>query len=427
MSAIKSIHARQILDSRGNPTIEVDTLLEDGTLGRASVPSGASIGEYEAVEIRDNQQSYMGKSVLSAVNNINKIITPTIIGQNSDDYQTIDNQMIDLDNTPNKSSLGANAILGVSMSIIKAASISNNMELYEYLHDGGVYRMPIPMMNIINGGSHADNNVDIQEFMIYPNGAESFSEALQMGTEIFHNLKTILKSKGLNTAVGDEGGFAPNLKSNEEAIEIILLAIDKANYKINTQINIALDVAASELYNKTTAKYMLKSENKELNSDQMIQYYIELCSKYPVVSIEDGLDENDWNGWINMQNALGNTVQLVGDDLTVTNPIRLRQAIDQSAMNAILIKLNQIGTVSETLKTIEIAKNANFNYIISHRSGETEDTFISDFSVAVSSGQIKTGSLCRTDRIAKYNQLIRIEEHLMNNNRNTEFINVLKS
>ena len=427
MSAIKLIHARQILDSRGNPTIEVDTLLEDGTLGRAAVPSGASTGEYEAVEIRDNQQSYMGKSVLSAVNNINNIIAPTIIGQNPDDYQTIDNQMIELDNTPNKSNLGANAILGASMSIVKAASISNNMELYEYLHHGGVYRMPIPMMNIINGGSHADNNVDIQEFMIYPNGAESFSESLQMGTEIFHNLKTILKSKGLNTAVGDEGGFAPNLKSNEEAIEIILLAIEKANYKINTQINIALDVAASELYDKTTAKYILKSENKELNSDEMIQYYIELCSKYPIVSIEDGLDENDWKGWINMQNALGNTIQLVGDDLTVTNPIRLDKAINQSAMNAILIKLNQIGTVSETLKTIEIAKKANFNYIISHRSGETEDTFIADFSVAVSSGQIKTGSLCRTDRIAKYNQLIRIEEHLMNNNQHVEFINVLKS
>ncbi len=427
MSAIKSIHARQILDSRGNPTVEVDTLLEDGTLGRAAVPSGASTGEYEAVEIRDNQKSYMGKSVLSAINNINKIIAPTIIGQNPNDYQSIDKQMIELDNTPNKSSLGANAILGVSMSIVKAAAVCNNMELYEYLHNGGIYRMPIPMMNIINGGSHADNNVDIQEFMIYPNGAESFSEALQMGTEIFHNLKTILKSKGLNTAVGDEGGFAPNLKSNEEAIEIILLAIDKANYKINTQINIALDVAASELYNRATTKYILNSENKELNSDEMIQYYIELCAKYPIVSIEDGLDENDWNGWVNMQNALGNTVQLVGDDLTVTNPIRLNKAIDQSAMNAILIKLNQIGTVSETLNTIEIAKNADFNYIISHRSGETEDTFIADFSVAVSSGQIKTGSLCRTDRIAKYNQLIRIEEHLLSNNQNTEFINVLKS
>ena len=312
------------------------------------------------------------------------------------------------------------------MSIVKAASIASNMELYQYLNIGDTYRMPAPMMNIINGGSHADNNVDIQEFMIYPNGAKSFSEALQMGTEIFHNLKTILKSKGLNTAVGDEGGFAPDLKSNEEAIEIILMAIEKANYNINTQINIALDVAASELYNKDSKKYILQSENKELNSEQMIQYYVDLCAKYPIVSIEDGLDENDWDGWIDMQHILGKNIQLVGDDLTVTNPVRLQQAIDQSAMNAILIKLNQIGTVSETLKAIEIAKEAGFNYIISHRSGETEDTFISDFSVAVSSGQIKTGSLCRTDRIAKYNQLLRIEEHLINNNQKFEFINVLE-
>ena len=427
MPAIKSIHARQILDSRGNPTIEVDTTLNDGVIGRASVPSGASTGKYEAVEIRDEKSIYMGKSVLNAVNNINKIIAPTIIGQRPDDYQSIDHQMISLDNTPNKSYLGANAILGVSMSIVKAASISNNVELYQYLHSGNTYRMPAPMMNIINGGSHADNNVDIQEFMIYPNGAKSFSEALQMGTEIFHNLRTILKSKGLNTAVGDEGGFAPNLKSNEEAIEIILMAVNKANYKLNTEINIALDVAASELYNSDTQKYILKSENKELNSDQMIQYYEDLCTKYPVVSIEDGLDENDWSGWINMQKSLGNKVQLVGDDLTVTNPIRLKQSIEQSAMNAILIKLNQIGTVSETLQTIDIAKNAGFNYIISHRSGETEDTFISDFSVAVSSGQIKTGSLCRTDRIAKYNQLIRIEEQLIAQSKNIEFINVLDS
>ena len=426
MPTIKSIHARQILDSRGNPTVEVDTLLDDGTMGRAAVPSGASTGEYEAVEIRDKKSAYMGKSVYDAVDNINAIIAPSIVGRNPNDYQSIDSQIIELDNTPNKSKLGANAILGVSMSIVKAASIASNMELYQYLNIGDTYRMPAPMMNIINGGSHADNNVDIQEFMIYPNGAKSFSEALQMGTEIFHNLKTILKSKGLNTAVGDEGGFAPDLKSNEEAIEIILMAIEKANYNINTQINIALDVAASELYNKDSKKYILQSENKELNSEQMIQYYVDLCAKYPIVSIEDGLDENDWGGWIDMQNILGKNIQLVGDDLTVTNPVRLQQAIDQSAMNAILIKLNQIGTVSETLKAIEIAKEAGFNYIISHRSGETEDTFISDFSVAVSSGQIKTGSLCRTDRIAKYNQLLRIEEHLINNNQKFEFINVLE-
>ena len=415
MSKIKKLYARQILDSRGNPTIEVDTYLEDGTTGRAAVPSGASTGEYEAVELRDNDTAYMGKSVLSAVNNVNQKIAPMLIGKNANDFKNIDQDMIALDNTENKSILGANAILGASMSIVKAASISNQMYLYEYLHKDDEYIMPVPMMNIINGGSHADNNVDIQEFMICPTGAKSFSESLQMGAEVFHNLKKILISKKLNTAVGDEGGFAPNLKSNEEAVEIILLAIEKSGYEINTQINIALDVAASELYNQKIEKYELESENLKLTSDEMIEYYKRLCSKYPIISIEDGLDENDWIGWRKLTKEMPCGLQLVGDDLTVTNPLRLNRAIDESAMNAILIKLNQIGTVSETLETIKIAQNANFGTIISHRSGETEDTFISDLSVAVSSGQIKAGSLCRTDRIAKYNQLLRIEERFDSN------------
>ena len=415
MAIIQNIKARQILDSRGNPTIEVDTYLEDGTIGRAAVPSGASTGKYEAIELRDNNTAYMGKSVLSAVNNVHDRIKPMIIGKNANDFKDIDQAMIGLDNTDNKSILGANAMLGVSMSIVKAASISNKMHLYQYLHEDDEYIMPVPMMNIINGGSHADNNVDIQEFMICPTGAKSFSESLRMGTEIFHNLKNILNSKRLNTAVGDEGGFAPNLKSNEEAIEIILLAIEKSGYELNTQINIALDVAASELYNSETEKYELQSENLELTSNEIIEYYKRLCSKYPIISIEDGLDENDWVGWQKLTKEMKCGIQLVGDDLTVTNPIRLNRAINESAMNAILIKLNQIGTVSETLETIKIAQNSNFGTIISHRSGETEDTFISDLSVAVSSGQIKTGSLCRTDRIAKYNQLLRIEEYCHSN------------
>jgi len=415
MSLIKSIHARQILDSRGNPTLEVETYLTNGVMGRAAVPSGASTGEYEAAELRDNNTEYLGKSVINAVNNVNTIIAPTVTGLNPDDFKAIDQNLIDLDGTNNKSKLGANAILGVSMSIVQAAAVKNNLQLYEYLHNDKQYIMPIPMMNIINGGSHADNNVDIQEFMVYPNGAESFSHALQIGAEIFHHLKKILKAKNLNTAVGDEGGFAPNLKSNEEAIEIILEAINSANYKPETDVNIALDVAASELYNKNSKKYILKSENMELNSNEMIEYYMNLCSKYPIVSIEDGLDENDWGGWEKLTLHLGKSVQIVGDDLTVTNPKRLKKAIDNQSMNAILIKLNQIGTVSETLDAINMAKEAKFNTIISHRSGETEDTFIADFSVATSSGQIKAGSLCRTDRIAKYNQLLRIEEHTKKN------------
>jgi len=422
MTLIKTIHARQIFDSRGNPTVEVDTTLDNGIVGRAAVPSGASTGEYEAVELRDNQSDYMGKSVFTAVNNVNNIIAPELVGNNPENFKDIDSQLLALDGTDNKSNLGANALLGVSMSAIQAASKNNQLDLYEYLHDGNEFIMPVPMMNIINGGSHADNNVDIQEFMIYPNGARSFSHAMQMGTEIFHVLKSILRKKNLNTAVGDEGGFAPDLKSNEEAIEIIIQAIEKSNYKIQEDISIALDVASSELYNPDSAKYELKSENLELSSDEMIEYYSRLCNKYPIVSIEDGLDENDWIGWTKMQQKLGDSTQLVGDDLTVTNPKRLQRSIDELAMNAILIKLNQIGTVSETLDAVSIAQKANFGTIISHRSGETEDTFISDFCVAVASGQIKAGSLCRTDRIAKYNQLLRIEEKLHAANQITCFM-----
>jgi enolase len=412
MSQIKNIHARQILDSRGNPTVEVDVFLTDGTLGRASVPSGASTGEHEAVELRDNGSTYMGKSVLQAVENVNSLIAPAIIGKHVNDFKDIDTTMIQHDGTPNKSKFGANAILGVSMATVRAGAISNNLPLYQYLHSGNEFIMPIPMMNIINGGSHADNNVDIQEFMIFPAGASTFSEALQMGTETFHHLKKVLSQKGLNTAVGDEGGFAPNLRSNEEAIEVILTAAEKTGYKIGEELFIALDVASSEIYNSNSQKYELKSENRSLNSEEMIDYYANLCSKYPIISIEDGLDENDWNGWQKMQSQLGDSVQLVGDDLTVTNPVKLQKAIDEKSMNAILIKLNQIGTVTETLQTVELARNVGFGAIISHRSGETEDTTIADFAVATGVGQIKTGSISRTDRIAKYNQLIRIEEQL---------------
>ena len=412
MNKINNIHARQILDSRGNPTLEVDLTLDDGSFGRSAVPSGASTGEHEAIELRDNNKTFYGKSVIQAINNINKTIRRNLIGINISNINDIDQIMIDIDGTNNKSKLGANAILGVSMAAIHALAKSKEQNLFEYLHSNNKYIMPTPMMNILNGGSHADNNVDIQEFMIFPIGANSFSHAIQMGAEIFHSLKSILKQKGLNTNVGDEGGFAPDLRSNFEAIELLMEAVEMAGYKNKSEIAIALDVASSELYNKTKDKYELKSENKELTSDEMIEYYIQLCNNYPILSIEDGLDENDWKGWSNLFKSLNDKVQLVGDDLTVTNPLRLKKAIDEKCMNAILIKLNQIGTVSETLKTIEIAKEAGMAAIISHRSGETEDTTIADFAVATSVGQIKTGSLCRTDRVAKYNQLLRIEEQL---------------
>ena len=412
-STIYKIIAREILDSRGNPTIEVDVTLSDGSLGRAAVPSGASTGEHEAVELRDNDTlRYLGKGVKKAVKIVNTTIANEIIGLDALNQKNIDEAMISLDGTSNKSKLGANSILGVSIAVAKSASNSKKMPFYEYINQNKTYTMPIPMMNIINGGSHADNNVDFQEFMVFPIGARSFSNALQMGTEIFHQLKKVLKNKNLSTSVGDEGGFAPNLKSNHEAIEVILKAIDNAGYKAGKNVYIALDVAASELFDKD--KYIIKSENRSLSSDQMISYYQNIIETYPIISIEDGLDENDWGGWSLMNEALGDKVQIVGDDLTVTNINRLQKAIDLKAMNAILIKLNQIGTLTETLDAIALAKKADFGAIISHRSGETEDTTIADLAVASGVGQIKTGSASRTDRICKYNQLLRIEQNLSN-------------
>ena len=409
MITIKSIHARQILDSRGNPTIEVDLTLKDGSFGRASVPSGASTGTFEALELRDNTSKFLGKSVYKAINNINSTIANELVGQQFENYRDLDHTLIKLDGSENKKNLGANAILGVSLAYVHALSNYNHIPLHSLLLENEPI-MPVPMMNIINGGSHADNNIDIQEFMIFPLGAESFSHSLQMGVEIFHHLKKLLKSNNYQTSIGDEGGFAPNLSSNEHAIDIIMDAITKAGYEPAKDVFIALDVAASELYNKDKKTYHLKSENQELSVHDMVEYYKNLCSKYPIVSIEDGLDENDWDGWSELFSVLGDQVQLVGDDLTVTNPIRLQKAIDNQSMNAILIKLNQIGTITETVDTITMARKANFGSIISHRSGETEDTTIADLAVAMGVGQIKTGSVSRTDRTAKYNQLLRIEE-----------------
>jgi len=410
-SRIKNIHSREILDSRGNPTVEVDVILGNGVTGRAAVPSGASTGEFEAMELRDNDKKrYMGKGVLTAVNNINSEINKILIGSNVADQKKIDQIMIDLDGTDNKSRLGANAILGVSMATARAAAKDNNCPLYEYLSVNKKLLMPVPMMNILNGGSHADNTVDIQEFMIFPFGAKTFSDALRMGTEIFHQLKSELSLKELNTAVGDEGGFAPNLGSNEQALEIILIAIKNAGYIAGKEIFIALDVAASELFNNDL--YNLKSEDKTYSSDEMISYLKNLVDKYPIISIEDGLDQSDWEGWKNLNRVLGKNIQIVGDDLTVTNIHRLKRAINEKSMNSILIKLNQIGTITETVQAVELAKKVGFGAIISHRSGETEDTIIADFSVAMGMGQIKTGSASRSDRVSKYNQLLRIEEKL---------------
>ena len=410
-SNIEKIWARQILDSRGNPTIEVDLHLESGIIGRAAVPSGASTGKYEAIELRDGEKNqYLGKGVLNAVKNINTIISKALTGHNVLEQEKIDQNLINLDGTQNKSVLGANSILGVSMAAAHAASRFNNVPLYRYLGNENSNLMPMPMMNIINGGSHADNSVDIQEFMIMPFGAKTFSEALQMGTEIFHHLKDVLKKKGLATSVGDEGGFAPNLKSNEEALEVIEKAISQAGLQSGKDIFFALDVAASELFENE--KYNLFSEDKSLSSIEMVSYLKSLVKNYPIVSIEDGLDESDWDGWSLLTQELGNNVQIVGDDLTVTNISRLKRAIKEKSMNSILIKLNQIGTVSETLQTIKMAKESGFGAIISHRSGETEDTTIADLSVAMGMGQIKTGSASRTDRVCKYNQLLRIEEEI---------------
>ena len=415
MKTIKNIKARQILDSRGNPTVEVDVILQNGCMGRASVPSGASTGSKEAIELRDNNKEFLGKGVYNAIQNIHRKIYPELKGININKHRLIDQKMIKIDNTKNKNNLGANAILGVSLASIRAASIAESKPIYRYLNNTKNYYMPAPMINIINGGSHANNSLDIQEFMIFPLGFNSFSKALQSSVEIFHHLKKILNKKKHNTSVGDEGGFAPNLNSNEEAIEIIIESILKAGYIPGKEIFIALDIASSEFYNKNKKKYYLHSDQKEINSHQLVDYYEHLISKYPIISIEDGLDEEDWEGWIYMNQKLGQDVQIVGDDITVTNIEYLTKAIKLKAINAILIKLNQIGSVSETLDTIKLAKKNNINTIISHRSGETEDTSIADLSVAVKAMQIKTGSLSRTDRTAKYNQLLRIEEEIGSN------------
>lgn len=414
MSFIENVTAIEVLDSRGNPTIEVEVVTEDGNIGRALVPSGASTGAYEAVELRDGDKSrYLGKGVLKAVANVNDIIAPEVIGLDVRDQAGIDKLMIELDGTPNKSKLGANAILGVSMAIAHAAADYSGLPLYRYLGGFNAKDLPTPMMNIINGGEHADNNIDFQEFMIMPVGAPTFKEAMRMGAEIFHALKDVLHHMGLNTAVGDEGGFAPNLPSNESAITVILEAIEKAGYKAGTDIMLAMDVASAEFYNKEKGKYVLAGEGgKELTSNELVDFYAELCEKYPIISIEDGLDEDDWDGWKYATEQLGHKIQLVGDDFFVTNTERLSQGIEKGLANSILIKVNQIGTLTETFEAIEMAQKAGYTAVISHRSGETEDATIADIAVATNAGQIKTGSLARTDRIAKYNQLFRIEHQL---------------
>ena len=412
MSFIEQVWAREIMDSRGNPTIEAEVILEEGTQGRAAVPSGASTGENEAVELRDGESGrYLGKGVLNAVKNVNDVIGRELEGLDCLDQTLIDQTMIELDGTENKSKLGANALLAVSLANARAAASFQEMPLYRYIGGANAKTLPVPMMNILNGGAHADNNVDFQEFMVMPVGAESFSEALRCGAEIFHNLKNVLKSRGYSTSVGDEGGFAPNLKSNEEAVETILEAIGKAGYKAGDNVMLALDPASSEFY--TGGKYIFKkSDNRELSSDEMAAYWANWCDKYPIISIEDGMAENDWDGWQNLTGKVGAKVQLVGDDLFVTNVKFLQKGIDLACANSILIKVNQIGTLTETLDAIELARTNNMTAVISHRSGETEDSFIADLAVATGAGQIKTGSASRTDRIAKYNQLLRIEEQL---------------
>lgn len=416
MSTITEIHARQILDSRGNPTVEVDITTEDGHFGRAAVPSGASTGKHEAVELRDADKGvYVGKGVLKAVANVNDIIAEELIGWDVNDQAGIDKLLIDLDGTPNKAKLGANATLAVSMAVAKAAAEESNLPLYRYLGGVNATTLPMPLMNIVNGGAHADNKIDFQEFMIIPVGAPSFSEGLRWGVEIFHTLKSVLKKKGYSTNVGDEGGFAPDIQSNEEAIETVLQAIEAAGYKAGEQIGIALDAASSEMFNDADKTYKFyKSSGKMISSDEMVAYWAEWCKKYPIVSIEDGMAEDDWAGWKKLTEAVGANVQLVGDDLFVTNVKRLKQGIDQNIANSILIKVNQIGTVTETIDAVNMAHKAGYTSIMSHRSGETEDTTIADLAVALNCGQIKTGSASRTDRMAKYNQLLRIEEALGN-------------
>jgi enolase len=412
MSKVVALQGRQILDSRGNPTVEVEAVLETGVMGRAQVPSGASTGEKEAIELRDgNNACFSGKGVTKAVDNVNTIIQSNIIGMESYQQRSIDFRMIELDGTHNKAQLGANAILGVSLAVAKASAVELDLPLYRYLGGVNASLLPVPMMNILNGGAHADNNVDIQEFMIMPVGAQTFAQALQMGSEVFHQLKSVLKSKSYNTAVGDEGGFAPNLGSNAEAMDLIVEAIKKAGYKPAEDIFLALDAAASSFYQK--GSYLMAAESQsQKSSDEMVDFYEELVSTYPVISLEDGLDENDWKGWKTLTERLGEKIQIVGDDIFVTNPGILKKGIEEQVGNSILIKLNQIGTVTETLDTIDMATKANYTAVVSHRSGETEDTTIADLVVACNTGQIKTGSVSRTDRIAKYNQLLRIEEEL---------------
>ena len=417
MSEIVDIIGRQILDSRGNPTVEVEVITENGVVGRAAVPSGASTGKHEAVELRDGNKSYyLGKSVIKAIEGVNGEILNELIGMNVFDQRGIDQLMCELDGTPNKGKLGANAILGVSLAAAHAAAAEMEMPLYRYVGGVNAHVLPVPMMNILNGGSHADNSIDFQEFMVMPVGASTFSEGLQMGVEIFHHLKDVLKSKGYSTNVGDEGGFAPNIKSNKEAIEIVLKSIEVAGYKPGEQVMIAMDAAASEFYDAKKKKYVLhKSTGDELTSDEMVDYWTGWIDNYPIISIEDGLDEDDWAGWIKLNKAIGDRVQLVGDDLFVTNTTRLKRGIEERAANSILIKVNQIGSLSETIDAVTMATKNSFTSVMSHRSGETEDTTIADLAVALNTGQIKTGSASRSDRVAKYNQLLRIEEQLGDN------------
>ena len=414
MSVIEYVEAREILDSRGNPTVEVDVVLQDGVLGRAAVPSGASTGEHEAIELRDgDKKRFMGKGVLKAVENVNNLIAPEIEGLDATDQVDIDRTMIELDGTDNKEKLGANAILGVSLATARAAAEFLEIPLFKYLGTYHSTLLPVPMANILNGGEHADNNVDFQEFMVMPIGAETFRGAVRMIAEIFHNLKSILKDQGYNTSVGDEGGFAPSLKSNEEAVEVIMKAIEKAGYKVGDEVMIALDPAASEFYDSDKGKYVFKkSDKRELSSEEMASYWADWAAKYPIISIEDGMAEDDWEGWKSLTGKIGDTVQLVGDDLFVTNTKRLSRGIKEGIGNSILIKVNQIGTLTETYEAVEMAKRAGYTAIVSHRSGETEDAFIADLVVALETGQIKTGSMSRSDRLAKYNQLMRIEDLL---------------
>ncbi|MFZ1807594.1 MAG: phosphopyruvate hydratase [Cyclobacteriaceae bacterium] len=414
MSLIESIHARQILDSRGNPTVEVDVITESGAFGRAAVPSGASTGMHEAVELRDgNKKLFMGKGVLKAVKNVNEIIAEEIVGFDVVDQNLVDKIMMEVDGTKNKSKLGANAILGTSLAVAKAAAMESGQSLFRYIGGVNANTMPVPMMNILNGGSHADNSIDFQEFMVMPVKADTFSEALRMGTEVFHHLKKVLHDKGLSTNVGDEGGFAPNITSNEEAIEVVLKAIEKAGYKPGVDIFIAMDAAASEFYDKKSKTYHFKkSSGKKLKSEEMVEYWAKWAKKYPIISIEDGMDENDWKGWKQLTDKIGDQVQLVGDDLFVTNVDFLQKGIDQGVANSILVKVNQIGTLTETINAVNLAKQNKYKSVMSHRSGETEDSTIADLAVALNTGQIKTGSASRSDRMAKYNQLLRIEEEL---------------